>query len=60
MRIRGKLLFSKRNEDAKRKKETFSKGEKIVLVALCIFIAALFILTVYAVAFTVSRLKFLI
>lgn len=60
MRMRGKHFFLGKIRNPKRKKEPFSKEEKIIIVALCIFIAALFILTVYAVAFTVSRLKFLI
>lgn len=60
MRMRDNYFFRGKNKNPKQKKETLSKDEKIIIVVLCIFIAALFILTVYAVAFTVSRLKFLI
>lgn len=60
MRMRDKHFFLGKIRNLKRKREPLSNEEKIIIVALCIFIAALFILTVYAVAFTVSRLKFLI
>lgn len=60
MRMRDNHFFRGKIKNPKQKEETLSKDEKIIIVVLCIFIAALFILTVYAVAFTVSRLKFLI
>lgn len=57
MKIHDKFPFSKKQTELKQKKKQWVEREKVVFVVACIFIIVLFILTVYAVAYTVSRLK---